>query len=60
MGHNVDLKSKPCMDHGPSARIDLQRQRNAGMFYIAIAAPVAIGLWLGVDHFMPPLAGMDA
>jgi len=30
------------------------------MLYIAAAAPVAIALWLVIDRFLPPLAGMDS
>ena len=39
---------------------DFIRQRNAGMHYIAMGAPVAILLWLAIDELMPPLAGMES
>ncbi len=46
------------MDNAPSATSDFSRQRNAGIKYIAVAAPVTILLWLGVDRLMPPLPGI--
>jgi hypothetical protein len=39
---------------------DFRRQRQRGMAAIAIAALCALGLWLGIDRLMPPLAGMDS
>jgi uncharacterized MAPEG superfamily protein len=47
------------METDPAAKIDPPGQRGAGILAIAIAAPFAIGLWLGVDRLMPPPAGMD-
>jgi hypothetical protein len=35
------------------------RQRRAGLIYIALSAPFALGLWLAIRDFAPPLAGME-
>ena len=43
-----------------SANDDFTKQRSTGIVYIAVAALVAIALWLCVDHFTPPLSGMEA
>ena len=37
---------------------DFRRQRTTGMIYIATAAAVALVLWMAIDRFAPPLAGM--
>ena len=37
-----------------------EAQRSTGIGYIAVAAVIASALWLFVDHFTPPLSGMDA
>lgn len=39
---------------------DFRRQRASGISAIAVAALIALGLWLGVDHGMSPLPGMDS
>ena len=38
---------------------DVRRQRSIVMKWIVLAAPVTLALWLGVYHWLPPLAGMD-
>jgi uncharacterized MAPEG superfamily protein len=35
------------------------RQRRVGFLSIAISSPVAVALWLGIDHRLAPIAGMD-
>lgn len=37
---------------------DLRRQRGAGIVYIVIGMTVAAALWIGVDRYMAPPAGM--
>ena len=37
---------------------DFMAQRRAGMIAIALAAPVAVALWIGLDRFLPPISGM--
>jgi hypothetical protein len=37
----------------------LKRERAVLIAEIAIAAPVTIALWFGLDLYLPPLAGMD-
>ena len=37
---------------------DFKAQRRAGMIAIALAAPVAVALWIGLDRFLPPISGM--
>jgi hypothetical protein len=39
---------------------DFRRQRKAGIGAIAVASLLALGLWLGIDYLMAPLAGMDS
>ncbi|MBN3853456.1 hypothetical protein G3N59_08720 [Paraburkholderia sp. Ac-20340] len=39
---------------------DFRRQRKSGIAAIALAAVFAVGLWLGIDHLMSPLAGMES
>jgi hypothetical protein len=39
---------------------DFRQQRKRGMAAIALAAFFALGLWLGIDHLMSPLAGMES
>jgi len=46
--------------NGATGEGDFRRQRSAGMRYIAVAAPVAILVWLAIDYLMPPLAGMES
>jgi hypothetical protein len=53
------LKRRLRVNSDEMARRDFRRQRGAGIIYIAVAAPFAIALWVGVDRFMPPLAGME-
>ncbi len=48
------------MDRTETGQGDFRLKRRAGMLYIAAAAPVAITLWLAIDRFAPPLAGMDS
>jgi hypothetical protein len=43
-----------------SGNVDFKAQRSAGIGHIAVAAVVAAALWLLIDHFTPPLSGMDA
>ncbi len=38
---------------------DFRRQRRAGIVYIAIGAVGAIGVWVAITRFLPPLAGLD-
>jgi uncharacterized MAPEG superfamily protein len=38
---------------------DFVKQRNAGMIYIALSAPVAIGLWLFFARVIEPLSEME-
>ncbi|WP_321814125.1 MULTISPECIES: MAPEG family protein [unclassified Paraburkholderia] len=40
--------------------LDFRRQRKSGIAAIALAALFAVGLWLGIDHLMSPLAGMES
>jgi hypothetical protein len=37
---------------------DFRAQRRSGMIYIAIAMPMAAGLWLAIDRVVPSIAGM--
>jgi hypothetical protein len=39
---------------------NFRRQRRAGIAAIAVGAVVAVGLWIGITGYAPPLAGMDA
>jgi uncharacterized MAPEG superfamily protein len=39
---------------------DFRRQRAVGIAGIAVASLVAAGVWLGIDHLMSPLPGMDS
>ncbi len=48
------------MDRTVNGQGDFPLKRRAGMLYIAAAVPVAIALWLAIDRFVPPLAGMDS
>jgi len=48
------------MDADQPLQADTARQRRAGIAAIAIAAPIAIALWLAVARLMPPLAGMES
>src|ERR1700723_846041 len=43
--------------HNP---LDFRRQRTVGVAGIAAASFLALGLWLGIDYLMSPLAGMDS
>jgi hypothetical protein len=38
---------------------DFRRQRRAGISAIAVGAVVAVGLWIGITRYAPPLAGME-
>jgi uncharacterized MAPEG superfamily protein len=38
---------------------DFRRQRRAGIAAIAVGAVVAVGLWIGITGYAPPLAGME-
>jgi hypothetical protein len=38
---------------------DFRRQRRAGIAAIAVGALVAVGLWIGITRYAPPLAGME-
>jgi hypothetical protein len=38
---------------------DFRRQRRAGIAAIAVGAVVAVGLWIGITRYAPPLAGME-
>jgi hypothetical protein len=38
---------------------DFRRQRRAGIAAIAVGALVAVGLWIGITTYAPPLAGME-
>ena len=38
---------------------DLRRKQAATILPIAVAFPVAIGLWFGTYYLLPPLAGME-
>jgi hypothetical protein len=48
------------MDADQPLQADAARQRRAGIAAIAIAAPIAIALWIAVARLMPPLAGMES
>ena len=48
------------MDRATDPGGDFRKQRRSGIIAIAIAMPIALLLWLAVDHFMPPLARMQA
>jgi len=37
---------------------DFRRQRGAGIVWIAVGLSIAVALWIGVDRWMAPLAGM--
>ena len=39
---------------------DFRRQRAVGIAGIAVASLIAAGVWLGIDHLMSPLPGMDS
>jgi hypothetical protein len=39
---------------------DFRRQRASGIGAIAVSAVIALALWLGVDHGMSPLPGMES
>jgi len=43
--------------HNP---LDFRRQRTVGVAGIAAASFLSLGLWLGIDYLMSPLAGMDS
>jgi uncharacterized MAPEG superfamily protein len=47
------------IDPAPHAS-DFRRQRVFGIAGIAVASLVAAGVWLGIDHLMSPLPGMDS
>lgn len=49
------------MDENPGqpAGFDLAKQRRETMVPIAVAFPVAIALWFGTIHALPPIADMD-
>ncbi|MBV8681309.1 MAG: hypothetical protein JO111_00440 [Caulobacteraceae bacterium] len=47
------------MDRTQAATSDFKVQRKAGVRYIAIAAAVAIALWMAIERLAPPLAGME-
>ena len=38
---------------------DFKRQRRTGMVMICLAMPVAVALWLAIDHLMPPILSME-
>jgi hypothetical protein len=38
---------------------DFRRQRRAGIVAIAIGVAVAVGLWVAINRFAPPLGGME-
>jgi len=47
--------------HEPEIGTDsFKRQRRAGMTAIAVAVPIALLLWLAIDHFAPPLSNMNS
>jgi hypothetical protein len=39
---------------------EFRRQRRAGIVAIAIGVVVAVGLWVAINRYAPPLAGMEA
>jgi len=39
---------------------DFRRQRRTGIAAIAIGAAVAVGLWVAINRYAPPLAGMES
>jgi uncharacterized MAPEG superfamily protein len=45
---------------GETGEKDFRAERRKAILYIALAAPAAIVLWLAIDRFAPPLAGMDS
>lgn len=47
------------MDRAQATDGDFRAQRRAGIGYIALAAPVAVALWLAIDRLAPPLSGME-
>jgi len=53
-------KGVVAMNERAEEKLEFKRQRRAGMAAIAIAMPVALLLWLAIDHFVPPLADMDS
>jgi len=47
------------MNNPHAGDADVRRQRSIAMKWILVAAPVTLALWLGIYHWLPPLAGMD-
>ncbi len=48
------------MNDAESEKVEFRRQRRAGMIAIALAAPVALALWLAIAYLVSPLPGMDS
>lgn len=48
------------MNDAESEKVEFRRQRRVGMIAIAVAAPVALALWLAIAYLAPPLPGMDS
>lgn len=48
------------MDSSEAETNGFSHQRSEGMKYIALSAPVAILLWLGLYTYLPPLMGMES